>query len=176
MDAHGDFNTPATSISGYFDGMGLAVLTGGAWQGLLATVRRARPLPESAAILVGARDLDAPEALRLRDSAIRQISAAQLQQSRVVPDAVKAIKPDVSGLYLHVDLDVLDVGTARVNVYGAPGGLVGAELQSVVRGVCDESPVRAISLTAYDPGFDADQRVPPIALDTLRGIADSLTR
>lgn len=38
FDAHGDFNTPETTESGYFDGMGLAVLTGSAWQGMLATV------------------------------------------------------------------------------------------------------------------------------------------
>ena len=38
FDAHADFNEPVTSVSGYFDGMGLAVLTGSAWQGLLATV------------------------------------------------------------------------------------------------------------------------------------------
>jgi hypothetical protein len=35
-------------------------------------------------------------------------------------------------------------------------------------------PVRAISLTAYDPAFDAGARVRPIALAVLRTIARSL--
>jgi hypothetical protein len=34
-------------------------------------------------------------------------------------------------------------------------------------------PVRAVSLTAYDPAFDAEGRVPPIALRVLRTIAAS---
>ena len=32
FDAHGDFNTPESTIDGYFDGMPLAILTGGAWR------------------------------------------------------------------------------------------------------------------------------------------------
>jgi arginase len=47
LDAHADFNEPATTVSGYLDGMGLAVLTGSAWQALLATVPGAKPVPES---------------------------------------------------------------------------------------------------------------------------------
>jgi arginase len=55
FDAHGDCNTPATSPSGYLDGMGLPILTGDAWQALGASVRGARPLPETAIVLAGAR-------------------------------------------------------------------------------------------------------------------------
>src|SRR5436309_2130353 len=32
FDAHGDFNTPETSPSGYFDGMALAIATGRCWR------------------------------------------------------------------------------------------------------------------------------------------------
>ena len=34
--------------------------------------------------------------------------------------------------------------------------------------------MRALSLTAYDPGFDPEGRVPPIALDLLRVVAAAL--
>ena len=36
FDAHADFDEPATTTSGYLDGMGLAIMTGSAWQGMLA--------------------------------------------------------------------------------------------------------------------------------------------
>jgi hypothetical protein len=35
-------------------------------------------------------------------------------------------------------------------------------------------PVRAVSLTAYDPAYDVGEHVPPIALRLLRTIAESL--
>ena len=34
--------------------------------------------------------------------------------------------------------------------------------------------MRALSLTAYDPAFDPEGRVPPIALDLLRVFGESL--
>ena len=34
FDAHGDFNTPETTVTGSFDGMALAMLTGRCWTGL----------------------------------------------------------------------------------------------------------------------------------------------
>jgi len=55
-----------------------------------------------------------------------------------------------------------------VNVYGAAGGPTGGELCDLVSEALRECPVRAVSLTAYDPGFDAEGRVPPIALELLR--------
>jgi arginase len=171
FDAHADFNSPDTSTGGYFDGMGLAVLTGGAWQAMHARVPDARPVPESAVILAGARDFDPPEVRRLEASAVTHLRPEELNG---LAGALAAISPAPTGVYLHVDLDVLDVGAARVNIYGAPGGPGGAELADLVGTVCRESPVRALSLTAYDPGFDAEGRVPPIALDLLRVLGESL--
>lgn len=171
FDAHSDFNTPDTSIEGYFDGMGLAVLTGGAWQGMLATVPGARPVPESSVVLAGARSFDPPEVVRLEASAVTHLRTEELDG---LAGAVAAISPAPSGVYLHVDLDVLDTEVARVNVYAAAGGPSGEELCGMVDGLLQDGRVRAISLTAYDPGFDPEGRVPPIALDLLRVVAAAL--
>jgi arginase len=171
FDAHGDFNEPQTSTSGYFDGMGLAVLTGGAWQGLLATVPGSRPVPEPAVVLAGARNLDPAEETRLRASQIVRLSSAQLRSPQMLVDALGAVVPESTGLYVHLDLDVLDIEVAKVNVYGAPGGLGDDELDGLLDVVMRTFPVRAVSLTAYDPAYDLEQRVPPIALRLLRTIA-----
>ena len=164
LDAHSDFNTPETTLEGYFDGMGLAVLTGGAWQNLLARVPGAVPLPEQAVVLAGARDFDAPEELRLRASSINHLTAAEVRDPEALTGAVHSLGAIVSGLYLHLDLDVLDLSVARVNVFGAPGGLTDDELERLVESVCADCDLRAITLSAYDPTFDPDERVPPIAL------------
>ncbi len=171
FDAHADFNEPATTISGYFDGMGLAVLTGSAWQALLATVPGARPVPESAVVLAGARALDPPEETRLGASRIAHLTAAQLRSPETLVDAVGGLNPEVTGLYVHVDLDVLDAAVADVNVYGAPGGPDADQLDALVAALLAAFPVRAVSLTAYDPAFDGEDGVPPIALRLLRTIA-----
>jgi arginase len=171
FDAHADFNTPETSISGYFDGMGLAVLTGGAWQGLLATVPGTRPVPESAVVLAGARDFDPPEETRLRASRIAHLTTRDLRSPDTLVEALQAVVPEITGLYVHLDLDVLDVEVAGVNVYSAPDGVDGDQLDGLLDAIMRAFPVRAVSLTAYDPGCDVEGRVPPIALRLLRTIA-----
>lgn len=172
LDAHADFNSPETTIFGYLDGMGLAILTGGAWQGLLGTVDGARPLPETAAVLAGARDFDEPEKLRIDASAIRQVGSESLRSPEPLLAAIEKLTPAPTGLYLHVDLDVLDVEEAQVNVYSAPAGISAAQLDSLVEAILERCPVRAMSLTAYDPDGDTGDRVPAIAMGLLRKIAE----
>jgi arginase len=43
FDAHGDFNTPETTASGFLDGMALAMLTGRCWANLTRTVHCFQP-------------------------------------------------------------------------------------------------------------------------------------
>jgi arginase len=174
FDAHADFNDPSTTLSGYLDGMGLAVLTGGAWQGMLAEVPSAQPVPESRVVLAGARNYDAPEEARLRTSQVVQVPAERLRSPEVLVKSIEARETEVSGLYLHVDLDVLDADVARVNVHSAPDGINGDQLDDLVAALTAKFPVRAVSLTAYDPACDVDVHVPPIALQLLRTIARTL--
>jgi arginase len=175
FDAHGDFNTPETSIYGYFDGMGLAVLTGSAWQTMHSRVDGAMPVPETAVVLAGARDLDPPEVPRLEASAITHLRPESMRSPQALMRAVDALTPSPSGLYAHIDLDVLDVDEARVNRYSAPGGVTAAELESLLEALLAAGGVRVVSLTAYEPAVDTAAAVPPIANRLLEVVAGRLT-
>ena len=153
---------------GYFDGMGLAILTGGAWRSMRAALPGAGPVPEEAVVLAGARDLDENERTRLRESRITHVPPEALTGAGPLLEAVEPMLP--SGVYVHVDLDVLDPADGRVNIYSAPGGVQG-HLDEIVSELLERLPVRAPSLTAYDPEADPDGRVPPIALGLLRRLA-----
>jgi arginase len=172
LDAHSDFNTPDITVEGYLDGMGLAVLTGGAWHGMAASIPGHEPVPETAALLVGARDFDELEKVRLDESSVGVVEPGSLRSPAALLKAIDGLEPEPSGIYLHVDLDVLDSDQATVNVYSAPGGLSADELEALVTAVVERHPVRAMSLTAYDPERDPDGRVPPIAMRLLGALAE----
>jgi arginase len=176
FDAHGDFHTPETSLSGYIDGMGLPIVTGAAWQALHATIPGAQPVPETAIVHAGGRDFDEPEMRRFEASTVTRVAPESLRSAEPLLLALAALEPSPSGLYLHVDLDVLDSREAQVNAYSASGGLSAAQLESLVSTVLSRCPVRAASLTAYDPECDPDDRVPPIALRLLALIAEYVGR
>jgi arginase len=175
FDAHGDFNTPETTIDGYFDGMPLAILTGGAWPSLVERLGTTT-VPESAVVLAGARDFDPLEEERLRSSEVVHLAPGSIGADDDVARAAAELQPAPSGLYLHVDLDVLDSAEAKVNIYSAPDGLTAAQLETQVRSLLEAGPVRAVSLTAYDPEIDAEGRVPPIAMRLLEAVAEYRAR
>jgi arginase len=175
FDAHGDFNTPESSIDGYFDGMGLATLTGSGWENMVKE-SALQTVPETSAVLAGARDFDPLEEERLENSALRHLPPGEITADDAVARAIDQLDPSPTGLYLHLDLDVLDADEAKVNIYSAPDGLSADQLVAQVRSLLDSCPVRAVSLTAYDPEVDADGSVPPIAMRVLEAIAERVAR
>ncbi len=101
LDAHGDFNTPAISVSGYLAGMSLAMLTGRAPEPICERLGL-RPVPDEHAVLLDARDLDPAERDALETSRVRRLAAD--------PDAVRGALNELSAgsVYLHVDVDIID--------------------------------------------------------------------
>jgi arginase len=101
LDAHGDFNTPAITTSGYLGGMALAMLTGRT-PALIGDALGLRPVADTDVVLADARDLDPAE----RDA----LAASQVRR---VPADPAAITAALAGLgrkpvYLHLDIDVID--------------------------------------------------------------------
>jgi arginase len=101
LDAHGDFNTPAISTSGYLAGMSLAMLTGRAFE-LIGQPIGLRPVPDERVVLVDARDLDPAERDLLDASRIRRVAA----DPRAVRDATAELS--ASDIYVHLDVDIID--------------------------------------------------------------------
>src|SRR5262245_60817433 len=74
LDAHGDFNTPVISTSGYLGGMALAMLTGRT-PDLFGDALGLRPVADANVVLADARDLDPAERDALAASQVRRVPA-----------------------------------------------------------------------------------------------------
>lgn len=153
LDAHADFNTPETSGSGFVDGMGLSILAGDCFAGLAKRFDGFAPLPLNQVIQIGVRDVDPDEEARLARTAVERIAPAALTQ---LPSSLRRLAQCVSRVYVHVDVDVLDVSEGRGNTYACPGGLSLDQLLRVLRLICERLPIAAGSITSYDPAADAD--------------------
>ena len=158
FDAHGDFNTPETTPSGFIDGMAIAAITGRCWRTLTASVPGFAPLPDSNVLLIGARDLDAEELTALENSKITRLSPQSLRQHGI-ENALRAVLMNLpESAYVHLDLDVLDRSEARVNEYSCDGGLTTAELVETIRFIGHNRAIAGASITAYDPSVDNDSK------------------
>ena len=72
LDAHGDFSTPAITISGYLGGMALAVMTGRAPE--FSRESGLRPAAAADIVLADARDLDPAERDTVTASQVRRMA------------------------------------------------------------------------------------------------------
>jgi arginase len=159
LDSHGDFNTPETSRSGFLDGMVLAMLTGDCWTTAAASVPGFAPVRDSDVVLVGARDFDPEERDRLDRSAIAMVGVEAIRTLGVaaaLEGTLDELVDSVEAVYLHLDLDVLEPGVARVNALQAENGLVVEEVLAVIEAVGGRLPLAAAALTSYDPEVDRD--------------------
>jgi len=80
LDAQGDFNTPETTISGFFDGMALATAVNRCWGKLAATVPGFRPVPERHVAQVGAHEFDVNERTLLDSSEVHLVDPQRMRR------------------------------------------------------------------------------------------------
>jgi len=147
LDAHGDFNTWETTPSGFLGGMPLAMLSGLGEQTIVQALGL-RPLAASRILLVGARDLDPGERLKLSRAGV----------SRAAVEDVPAMAPPDGPLYVHLDLDVVTTDEMPAVNYPAAGGPSAAAARLALDHLFATGRVAALSVTCWDPALDGAQR------------------
>lgn len=173
FDAHADFNTPETSASGFLDGMALSILTGRCWPALAARLAGFEPVPEANVILVGARDLDAPEVTALNKSAIRNIPIKKMD---LLGEAMAELSQRVENFYVHLDVDVLDESEGRANSYSSDGGLSASQLYAALELLRGSGQIRVAGITSYDPACDPEGSIRAIIENAAKILAGSFCR
>ena len=155
FDQHGDINTPETSSYGFLDGMALSSVLGLCWRPMTAAIPGFQAIDPARCVLVDARDLDPGETLLL----------GQLPISHVPCDkAIEQVRALAAGgaarTHLHLDLDVHDPSILRANRYATGGGPSPDQVRTAVCGIARSTPLTGMTITAYDPAFDPDNKMP----------------
>jgi arginase len=166
LDAHGDYNTPDTTGSGYLGGMCLAGACGEWDAGLGDTIEPER------VVLAGVRDLDAGERELLERSAATVIGASVVETLVAVKNAL-----DGAPAFVHLDLDVLDPEEFPA-AFPAPGGLTSDKLYDLMEAVAEDSELVGLEITAFEAPQDEDERadMAETAMRVLDPLLDRLSR
>ena len=173
LDAHGDFNTPETTRSGFLDGMSLAMLTGRCWYTLGRGIPGFRPMAERHVLLAGVRDLDPAEDDLVRESELLVARAQEPRPTRLaqrISDALGELRGRVRRLHVHLDADVVDDSAGRANAFAVPFGLTSDELREVARLAASQFEVVSAAVTSYDPAIDTAGALPPIIVAALEAL------
>ena len=157
FDAHGDFNTPETSPSGFLGGMPLAILVGRGDD----TLRRALdldPLAEGRVVLTDARALDPLERQLLESSAVVHRPRVEELATGPLPDGP---------LWVHFDADVVDPSESPAHRYPAPDGPSSEAVRTVFRRIAATGRLAAVSVSSWDPDLDGDGRSRRLTMNLL---------
>jgi len=157
FDAHGDYNTPDTSDSGFLDGMCLSTLTGRSFHNLAKTIPGFAPVPPSRTIHIGSRSYSPGE------------------REALIADGVR-MEPrfddiDANRVLVHVDLDVIDPQYGRANGFAVGGGLSPDDVLRVVEQARERFPLAALVLASYDPSCDPEGKIAAIGARIVRAVA-----
>ncbi len=168
FDAHGDFNTPATTPSGNVHGMSLAAILG---DGEFAGTDWADVgVREDNVALVGLRDLDDRERERVRDSSVAAFTMTDIDErgiTDVVGDALEVATSGVDTLQVSLDLDWLDPGEAPGVGTPVRGGVSYREAHAALELVHREAgdTVGALELVEVNPILDGHNRTAELGVE-----------
>ena len=173
FDAHGDFNTPETTISGYLPGMCVAVISGQCYRSYWAQMGDSTPIPESAILMLGVRDLDPAERERLDHSGIQVVKWHEGKPQSDMKTALDRLAQRVSEVYVHIDMDSLDPRIAPgVLLAPVPAGMSLEHMEESLRAVFARFHVKAATLAVYDPDHDQDDKTLRTALRLIEIVAE----
>jgi arginase len=156
-DQHGDLNTPETSVYGFLDGMALATVLGLCWRPMVSAIPGFQPIDPSRCVLVNARDLDPAEQQLLKTLPVIRTECPGVAQAT---ERLKAA--GAKSVHMHLDLDVHDPKELQANRYVTSGGPSPQQLRDAACAMALAVPVVGITVSAYDPAFDAQADVPPL--------------
>lgn len=122
FDAHGDFNTPQTTLTDYLGGMPLACICGHGLDDLRQNAGLAHPVSEAHVLMLGVRNLDPLEEELLDSTPITRLTPTEVNPDKSSEAASHHFR-DVSGVYLHLDIDAIDPLEAPGVNYRTPNGV-----------------------------------------------------
>lgn len=164
FDAHGDFNTPATTPSGNVHGMPLAAVLG---HGGFSAVDWASASvdPENVA-LVGIRSLDGDERNALRDSGVTVFTMSDIDErgATAVTESALSIADAPDGIHVSLDLDWLDPQEAPGVGTPVRGGVTYREAHAAME-IVDDANLRSLELVEVNPILDSHNQTAELAVE-----------
>lgn len=157
LDAHSDFNTPATSPSGNMHGMPLALLCREpGLEGVFGDEPHGFIKPENLH-LFGIRSIDSTERVLLRERGIDVVDMRQIDEFGVAPllrRILERVQKANGVLHVSFDVDFIDPSIAPGVGTTVPGGATYREAHLVMEMLHDSGIVCSLDIVELNPFLD----------------------
>ncbi len=132
IDAHGDFNTPETTLTGLMGGMPLAVIAGRCCDDWRLGGGLEVPIKTENIILTDGRNLDPLEEDAIKASDILFLDTAAFNDEATWEKAITEFTNRLDAICVHIDADILDEKYVPDHYTPEPNG---PSLETVIRNI-----------------------------------------
>ncbi len=177
IDAHGDYNTFKTTITGNIHGLPLAVIDG--YEKMyLADFHNGSFYNSKNTVIVGGRDIDPLEQENLKDAGVTVFTTEEIHKrgmKAVMEDAIKIACNNTNGMHISYDLDVIDpVICPGVSVPAKNGINLEEAYEAVDEIIKYKDKLKSLDLVEYNPLKDIDNKTKVIAKTILESLINNI--
>ena len=162
FDTHADINTPETSPSGCFYGMGLAHILGFGHPEILELNKMGEFIKPSNVIMLGQRNLDEGEKKLIDKRKLLLYSGDNLKENlnqKISELSKMLIQNGIKSIFIHYDLDVID-SSENPPVYAPhPNGLLKQEISEITSKLLENFETVGLSIANYIPLKDKNSTI-----------------
>ena len=170
LDAHADYNTPATTLTANMHGMAASFLCGeSGLDGLLGDEPRT-PIEPDRLELFGTRSIDTLEKDLLRDRRVSVVDMRAIDEFGVgvlIRRVIDRVRARDGVLHVSFDVDFLDPDLAPGVGTTVPGGATYREAHLVMEMLHDSGLVRSVDIVELNPFLDERGRTARTAVELI---------
>ena len=172
LDAHADFNTPATSPSGNAHGTPVASLCGLGPAVLAQLAGFAPALGADALCQIGLRSVDAQEKFLIKQHGIEVYDMRAIDELGMREVMARALAPVGGGVHLHVsfDVDFLDPEIAPGTGTTVRGGPTYREAQLCMEMIADTGRLGSLDIVELNPALDVHNQTAELVVDLVESL------
>jgi arginase len=170
LDAHGDINTPESSLSGNVHGMPVAHLLGLGDPDMSSIATPHPALRPEHLVYVGLRDVDAAESKLIRELGIHAYTMRDVDErglTTVLREAIACVGAATGGIYLSCDADWIDPSEAPGVGTPVPGGATYREAHLAMELLADTGRLVGMDLVEINPVLDRANRTAELAVELI---------
>jgi len=177
VDAHGDYNTFETTITGNIHGLPLAVIDNYEKEEL-ALFHQGNFYNPKNTVIVGGRDIDPLEKVNLNDAGVTIFTTEDIKQKgakTIMEEAIKIASNNTNGIHISYDLDVIDPNICKGVSVKAKDGLNEQEAYEIMDTIIThKDKLKSFDLVEFNPLNDTDNKTLEITLNLLNKLIDNL--
>ena len=161
IDAHGDWNDNHSTETGNMHGMSFSAACGHGPDCMARFDDDFSPVNPHKCVLIGARDLDKQEAVRIRTAGVTVFTADDVRAlgvQAVVQNALDVILNGTCGFHLSFDVDCVDPSEAPGTGTLAKNGLTASQAKQLVVGLAQSGKMLSLDVVEVNPLLDVDNK------------------